>query len=356
MGLGSYDDVSLSEARAAAAECRELLKQFVDPQDHRAALLAAKKTADAKAITFDQCREAYIAAHRSGWRNVKHATQWKRTLTTYATPAFGGLPVAFVDTGLVMKALDPIWNAKPETATRVRGRIEAILDWAKVRGYRDGENPVRWKGRLDHLLPKRSKVKAVEHDAALHYTEIGNFVAALREREGMAARALEFAILTAARTGEVLGARWDEIDLDAKVWIVSAARMKGNREHRVPLSSQALAVLPSGGSRGSDTHVFPGDRRDALSNMALLMLLRRMGKDDLTTHGFRSTFRDWAGDTTTFQREIVEAALSHIIGNKAEQAYRRGDALEKRRELMEAWGAYCAPNEGEVITLSSAAR
>jgi integrase len=214
-----------------------------------------------------------------------------------------------------------------------------------VSGYREGENPARWRGHLDKLLPRRSKVRVVEHLAALPYAEIGSFMMALRERDGMAARALELAILTAARTGEVIGARWDEVDLDGKVWTVPAARMKGHREHRVPLSDQALAVLkPLHENGGSKAYIFPGDRKAGLSNMALMMLLRRMGKGDLTAHGFRSTFRDWAGDATTFQREIVEAALAHIIGDKAEQAYRRGDALEKRHRLMEAWGEFC---EGE---------
>jgi integrase len=341
MGLGACETVNLAHARTAAAEYRKLLQQRIDPQDHRAAAEAAKKVSDAKAMTFDQCRDSYIAAHRAGWKNLKHAAQWKSTLQTYATPVFGVLPVGAVDTALVMKALEPIWSTKPETATRVRGRIEAILNWAKVRGYRDGENPAQWRGHLDHLLPKRSKVKAVEHHAALPYTEIGAFMIALREREGMAARALEFAILTAARTGEALGAQWDEIDVEAKLWTIPAARMSG-REHRVPLSDQALVVLgPLCGKKGKTTHVFPGERRAGLSNMALLMVLRRMENEHLTAHGFRSTFRDWAGDATTFQRETVEGALAHVIGDQAEQAYRRSDALEKRRKLMEAWAAYC---------------
>jgi integrase len=349
MGLGGCDNVTLAEARNRAAEYRKLVGQGIDPIEHR----EAQRAAAAKAMTFDQCAAEFIKAHQASWRNAKHTYQWPSTIKNFVSPVFGSLPVGSVDTSLVMKALEPIWSTKPETATRVRGRIEAILDWAKVSGYRDSENPARWRGHLDKLLPRRSKVRAVEHLAALPYSEMGAFMMALREREGTAARALEFAILTAARTGEVLGALWDEIDFSAKLWTMPAGRMKGHREHRVPLSDQSLALLkPLYENRGNNTHVFPGDRRACLSNMALLMLLRRMGKADLTAHGFRSTFRDWAGDATTFQREIVEAALAHIIGDKAEQAYRRGDALEKRRKLMVAWGEFCDGQGAKVVSIT----
>ena len=265
------------------------------------------------------------------------------TLSTYAYPIIGTLPVQAIDTALVLNVLEPIWTAKPETASRLRGRLEGILDFAKVRGYRDGENPARWRGHLDKLLPARSKVRAVEHHAALPYAELPSFLAALREQEGVAARALEYLILTAARTGEVIGARWNEIDLLDKTWTLAAARMKAHREHRVPLSARALTILEEMQSaRDAHTFVFSGGKAGLpLSNMALLMLLRRMGRADLTAHGFRATFKTWASERTSFQNEIVEAALAHVIGGKVEQAYRRGDMFEKRRRLMQQWATFC---------------
>jgi integrase len=356
MGLGSLDAVSLAEARERAAECRKLRERGKDPIDERDAQRAAVAAVNAKAITFDQCAAGYIAAHRAGWRNTKHASQWENTLATYVSPIFGKLAVRTIDVGLVIKALEPIWSKKPETASRVRGRIEAVLDWAAARDFRDAENPARWKGRLDKLLPHRSKVRVVEHHAALPYDKVGSFMLELREREGVAARAFEFAILTAARTGEVLGAQWSEIDFGAKVWTVPAARMKGGREHRIPLASPAMAVLKQMTKAREGDHVFPGDRRAMLSNMALLMLLRRMGRGDLTAHGFRSTFRDWAAERTNFPNEVVEMALAHAISDKTEAAYRRGDLFEKRRKLMEAWAAYCQKPTaiiGKVIALHS---
>ena len=269
------------------------------------------------------------------------------TLSTYAYPIIGALPVQSVDTGLVLKVLEPIWTAKPETASRLRGRLESILDFAKVRGYRDGENPARWRGHLDKLLAPRSKVRQVEHHAALPYAELAAFLASLREQEGIAPRALELLILTAARTGEVIGARWNEINLLDKTWVVPAGRMKAHREHRVPLSPRALDILKDmHGLRSSDdpdAFVFPGRKpKTPLSNMAFLMLLRRMGRGALTTHGFRATFKTWASERTSFQNEIVEASLAHTIGGKVEQAYMRGDMFEKRRRLMQAWATYCA--------------
>ena len=286
-----------------------------------------------KRSRLNSARSSYIASHSAGWRNAKHAAQWGTTLATYAYPVFGSLPVAAVDTGLVMKALEPIWSTKPETAGRVRGRNESVLDWAKVRGYRDGENPARWKGHLIQLLPSLTKVTKVKHHAAMPYAELPAFLIALRARPAMAARALEFAILTAARTGEVLGARWQEMDLEARIWMVPAERMKAGREHRVPLSDAAVAILKAIYRTGD--LVFP------LSNMALLMLLRRMGHGELTAHGFRSTFRDWASETTNHPRDVVEMALAHAIADKTEAAYRRGDLFEKRRRLMVEWEAYC---------------
>ena len=355
MGLGSLDAVSLAEAREKAAECRKIRDQGRDPIEARTAQRASAAAERAKAMTFDQCAERYIAAHRAGWRSPKHAAQWQNTLSTYVSPAFGRLPVQAVDVGLVIKVLEPIWSTKPETASRVRGRIEAVLDWAAARGFRDADNPARWKGRLDKLLPRPSKVRAVQHHAALPYPEIGAFIQGLREHPAKAARALEFVILTAARTGEVLGARWSEIDLRAKVWTVPASRMKSGREHRVPLSDAALAVLRQMHSLRQNDRVFPGDRRETLSDMALWMLLRAMNRTDLTTHGFRSTFRDWAAERTDFSNEVVEMALAHAVADKVEAAYRRGDLFEKRRKLMDAWAAYCARPEpsGKLVPLRS---
>jgi integrase len=360
MGLGSLTTVSLATAREMAAECRRKRLAGIDPIEDRQTDRREAQLAAARSMTFDQCRDAFIEAHRAGWRNAKHRGQWTASLATYVTPVLGSLPIQSVDVGLVMKALEPIWSTKPETAARVRGRIERILDWSKVRGFRQGENPARWRGHLDVLLPARSKVRQVEHHAALPYSEIGTFMAALKTRQAVAARALEFAILTAARTGEVLGARWDEVGLQAKVWTVPASRMKGGREHRVPLSPPAISVLKEMQTRHHGDLVFPGNRRGkSLSNMAMLMVLRRMDRADLTAHGFRSTFRDWAAECTNFPREVAEAALAHLVGDKVEAAYRRGDLFEKRRRLMDAWAAYCQAtrtNDGRVVPLKRSAR
>jgi integrase len=358
MGLGSLADVSLAEAREHAAACRQLRKQGIDPIESRRAAKAERLVAAAKAMTFDQAAAAYIASHRAGWRNPKHAAQWKATLATYVSPVFGSLPVSSIDTGLVLKTLEAIWATKPETAGRVRGRIEAVLDWTTARGYRTGENPARWRGHLDKLLPARSKVRKVRHHPALAYAELPAFLAALREQQGAGARALEFTILTVARTNETVGARWSEFDLLGKVWTAPAEHMKAGREHRVPLSAAAVAVLRRMEAVREGEQVFPGDRRTALSNMAMLMLLRRMGRDDLTVHGFRSTFRTWAAECTSFPREVIEAALAHLVGDATEQAYQRGDLFEKRRRLMAAWADYCAraPAAGVVVTSGFVAR
>jgi len=356
MGLGSLDTLGLAEAREQAKQCRQLLKGTpikppVDPIEHRRALRAAAKVDAAKAMTFRACAEAYIAAHQAGWRNAKHAAQWPSTLGTYVYPVFGDLSVQAIDTGLVMRALEPIWQKKPETASRLRGRIEAVLDWARTAGYREGENPARWRGHLQNLLMKiSSAAKAArratgrgEHHAALPYSDIGAFMAALRRQEGVAARALEFTILTAARTSEVIGAMWEEVNLAERMWIVPAERMKADKEHRVPLSSAAMTILERLAEVREGQFVFPGARpSQPLSNMALLMLLRRMGRDDLTAHGFRSTFRDWAGDCTDFPRDVAEMALAHTLGDKVEAAYRRGDGLQKRRLLADEWAKFCA--------------
>jgi integrase len=347
MGLGPLALYGLQDARARALDARRKRHEGIDPIDARRADRARQRLDAAKAVTFKQCAEAYIEAHRVGWRNGKHVGQWGATLSTYAYPVIGALPVQVVDTGLVLKVLEPIWTAKPETAGRLRGRLESILDSAKARGYRDGENPARWRGHLDKLLPARSKVRAVEHHAALPYAELPAFLARLRELEGVAARALEFLILTAARTGEVIGAKWNEIDLLDKTWTVPAARMKAGREHRAFLSPRALTILGETQAvrRGDAEHafVFPGGKAGAgLSNMAFLMLLRRLGRGDLTAHGFRATFKTWASERASFQNEVVEASLAHTIGGKVEQAYRRGDMFEKRRRLMQQWATFCA--------------
>lgn len=359
MGLGALADVSLSEAREKAADARKLLKGGCDPLEDRKRKAEAAAVDAAKAITFKDAADAYIGAQRAGWRNAKHAAQWASTLAAYAFPIIGDLPVADVDTGLVLKVLEPIWREKPETASRVRGRIEAVLDWARVRGYRDGPNPALWRGHLSHLLPRRAKVRKVEHHAALSWAEVGDFMTALRQRDATAARGLEFAILTAGRTGEVLGATWAEVDLDAAVWTVPGSRMKAGREHRVPLVPQAVAILQAmAQEHGREGYLFPSKRKGKpLSNMAFLMLMRRMGRGDLTAHGFRSTFRDWTAERTAFPGEVAEAALAHVVGDKVEAAYRRGDLFEKRRKLMEAWADYCdrpSATDKNVVSIRSA--
>ena len=342
MGLGPLHTVSLAEARLEAEKCRKQLREGIDPIDHRNTLRATKRLEGVQFMSFRECAEAYIRSHGAAWRNLKHASQWRNTLKTYAYPFFGDLSVQAVDTGLVMKALDPIWAKKPETASRVRGRIEAVLDWASAREFRQGENPARWRGHLNKLLPASSKVRKVKHHAALPYSEIGAFMAELRQRDAISARGLEFLILTTARTGEVIGATWDEIDFAEGVWAIPADHMKSGKEHRVPLSPKAIEVLEvMRGVRQSD-YIFPGNRtKSPLSNMAFLQLLKRMGRGDLTAHGFRSSFRDWAAERTNYPNEVAEMALAHTIGDKVEAAYRRGDLFEKRRKMMDAWADYC---------------
>jgi integrase len=347
----------LQEARAKALDARRLRHEGTDPIEARRATRMRARLDAAKAITFRECAESYIASHRAGWRNGKHAAQWEATLATYAEPVVGALPMQAIDTALVLKVLEPIWTTKPETAGRVRGRVESILDWAKVRGYREGENPARWRGHLDKLLPARGKVRRVQHHAAMPYADLPGFVLELHEQEGIAARALEFTILTGARTSETILARWGELDLLDKTWTVPAGHMKAGKEHRVPLSARALAILEDMRAyRHADNgFVFPGGKTGKpLSNMAFLMLLRRMGYDNLTAHGFRATFKTWASERTTFQNEIIEAALAHAIGSKVEQAYQRGDLFEKRRRLMSAWAGYCINGKGagEVVSIA----
>jgi integrase len=356
MGLGSAGEVSLADAREGAAACRRQLRDGVDPLASREAIRGQANAEAAKAITFKQCAEKYIDAHRSAWRNAKHAAQWSTTLATYAEPVLGELSIAAIDTGRVLAVLEPIWTTRAETARRLRGRIEAVLDWATARGYRQGENPARWRGHINKLLPARSRARAVQHHPALPYDELAAFMAMLRAEDGVAAKALEFLILTVGRTGEVIGAEWPEIDFKAKAWNVPGERMKSSRPHRVPLSAPAIAVVEA--LRGRDAKiVFPGGKpKHPLSSMAMLALLERMGRDDLTVHGFRSTFRDWAAERTNYAREVAEMALAHAIGDKVEAAYRRGDLFEKRRRLMDEWGRYCSATKarGAVVPMRHA--
>lgn len=341
MGLGPYPDVTLQAARDKAAECRAMVREGVDPIENRK-LTRARTIADqGKFVTFKDAAGQYIKANEAGWSNHKHGQQWRNTLATYAYPTIGSLPVNVIETTHVQKILTPIWTEKLETAKRVRARIEAVLDAVKVQGLRDGENPARWKGHLDKILPKPSKVRTVKHHAALPYSEIGAFIVILHERVAVAAKALEFAILTAARTGEVIGATWAEMDLQARVWTIPADRMKAGKAHRVPLSDRSMVILQQLHEARIDESVFPGQRSGGMSNMAMLSLLHRMGRRDLTVHGFRSSFRDWAAETTAHPRDVVEMALAHSLESKTEAAYRRGDLFEKRRTLMNDWAGYC---------------
>jgi integrase len=340
IGLGSAAAVPLKLARQLAAKARQLRATGVDPLAEKREQRSESLVAEAKVTTFKECAENYITAHEASWKNPKHRQQWRSTLEQYVYPIIGALPVQAVDTGMVLKALEPIWQAKTETASRIRGRIESILDYAKARGYRDGDNPARWRGHLDMLLARPAKIAPHEHHVALPYNEIAAFMDELRRRNSTSARCLEFLILTAARTGEAIGATWNEIDLAAKVWTVPGKRMKGGREHRVPLSDRAVTILHDMQGRCESEYVFPG-RYGGMSNMALLAMLRGMGRA-LTAHGFRSTFRDWAAESTNFPSEVAEMARAHAIENKVEAAYRRGDLFEKRRRLMQAWADYCA--------------
>ncbi|MCZ6496966.1 MAG: tyrosine-type recombinase/integrase, partial [Alphaproteobacteria bacterium] len=358
MGLGPLHDVPLADARVAASEKRELRRAGVNPIKARNDALDASRLDAARSITFKDAAERYMAAHKAGWRNAKHADQWRSTLETYAYPVLGSLPVQGVDVALVMKVLEPIWATKTETASRVRQRIESILDWASARGYRLGENPARWRGHIDKLLPSRSKVQKVEHYPALPYDEVGAFMAGLRMQQGTAASALEFLILTACRTGEGIGAQWGEFNIEESLWTVPAERVKSGRQHRVPLSPPALKVIQAmqkvRATESDDGFVFPGGKRGRpLSNMALLALLKRMGRSDLTVHGFRSTFRDWAAERTNYPREAAEMALGHIVSDKVEAAYRRGDLFQKRRRLMDEWARFChsGAKAGKIVAI-----
>lgn len=331
MGLGPYPAVGLSRARQRATQCREQVAAGLDP--------IAERDREAEP-TFGECADQFLSSMEGAWRNEKHRAQWRMTLEVYGEP-LRSKRVSLIDTEDVLRVLRPIWVSKPETASRLRGRIERVLDYAAARGWRSDNNPARWRGHLKSVLPPRV-VLSRGHHAAMPYGDVPDFVARLQKAEAMAARALEFLVLTAARSGEVLNATWAEIDLEARLWTVPASRMKAAREHRVPLSDRAVAILkPLSEARVSE-FVFPGQKpKRPLSATAMEMLLRRMKADQFTAHGFRSSFRDWAGDQTQFPREVAEAALAHRIGDATERAYRRADALEKRRALMDAWAAYC---------------
>jgi integrase len=342
MGLGPLHTVSLADARVKAHNCRVMLLDGIDPLEAKQAQRKALALEESKTKTFEQCAVDYIEAHKAGWKNAKHIEQWTNTLKTYAYPVIGSTPVAAVDVALVKEILDPIWTQKTETASRIRGRIESVLDWATVHGYRLGDNPARWRGHLDKLLPRQSKVAKVQHHPALPYSEMPNFLKALRSEDGIAPAALTFLILTATRTSEVANASFDEIDLDAGIWTIPAERMKANRQHRVPLSQAAIAVVTHMKKFATSRYIFPGRQENKpLSNMAMLQLLKRMGRPDITTHGFRSTFRDWIAECTNHPREIAEAALAHTLNDKTEAAYQRGDLFDKRIILMNEWAAYC---------------
>ncbi len=354
MGLGSTSEVTLPDARGRAAICRRRVRDGIDPIERRRSLASA--AAPVRRTTFKEAAQRYFEAKKAGWRSDKHTVQFPNTMRDYVYPVIGELPVQDVDTDRVLKILEPIWSAKPETASRVRARIEQVLDWAAARRMRHGDNPARWRGHLSALLPERKKVKAVDHHPALPYSEAHAFWLALTTRTSASAEALRFAILTAARTGEIVGARWSEVDLSAKVWTIPAERMKAQRQHRVALSKQAVEILErmKALKGDGDGYVFPGAKAASpLSNMAMAMMVRKMSPaegpprwldhkgDAIVPHGFRSTFRDWAAELTTHPNEMVEMALAHTVGNKVEAAYRRGDMFERRRRLMDDWAAHC---------------
>jgi integrase len=339
MGLGSLNVIGLKQAREQAREYCTLRLRGIDPKQHRDDQRAAAAAASIKSITFEAATHGYVSAHRDEWRSQQHAQEWPRSLAKHVFPTFGALPVASIDTPLVVKALSNVWQSAPETGARLRGRIEAILDWATVSGYRSGDNPARWNGHLEYLLAAPRK-RRVEHLAAMPWREVPKFMEGLRAIDGVAARALEFLILTAARSGEIFGAVWPEIDVDAKTWIIPPDRTKSGREHRVPLSPRCMQILKEVRAHQGQ-HVFPSIK-GGLGESALRKLLASLDHSNITVHGFRSSFRDWAGESTNFPREVCEAALAHATGDRLEQAYRRGDALEKRRKLMESWAAFLA--------------
>jgi integrase len=354
MGLGPLHTIGLEEARERARLARKALLDGADPLAVRAAEAAQRALEAARTITFEAAAKNYYESHEASWKNAKHRQQFLNTLKTYVFSKIGKLPVADIDTGLVLKCIEPIWQHKTETANRTRGRIEAVLDWATVRGYRKGDNPARWRGHLSEVLPARGKIQKTNHHAALPIDEVPAFMTALREQQGVGARALEFTILTAARTGETIGARWSEIDFANATWTIPAGRMKASKEHRVPLSKAALHILRDVPREKNNPFVFIGPYKAGLSNMAMAATLQRMGRDDITVHGFRSTFRTWAGERTAHPVHVIEQALAHSIGTAVERAYARGDLFTKRARLMADWARHCMskPTEGSAKVLS----
>ncbi len=363
MGLGPTHTVSLADARVKALEARKLLLDGVNPLDEKKQNQIAKALSKAKTMTFDQCAESYIRAHKAAWKNSKHADQWENTLSTYASPVFGHLAVAEIDTGLIVKCLSPIWETKTETASRLRGRIESVLGWATTSGFRTGENPARWKGHLENLLANISKSARTKNHPALPWQQIGQFMVSLKRCEGVAARAMEFAILTAVRSGEVREARWSEFDVTTKIWTIPAERMKAGREHQVPLSDAVLALLrelPNYNESG-DNMVFAGMKGQPLSDMSLTAVIRRMkdaqgmplwtdGKGRrITVHGFRSSFRMWAAENTNHPREVAEHALAHQLPDAVERAYQRGSQFAKRILLMRDWASFCTSDIDRIL-------
>lgn len=353
MGLGTASSIGLADARQLGAQCRAMVAKGIDPIEEQAGRRQQRALKAASALTFQECALKLIEAKRPSWRNTKHAEQWERSLATHAFPRLGNLPVTEINTDLVLKVLEPIWLKMNPTAARLRERIEAVLDAAKARGQRQGENPARWRGHLENLLAKPSKIQRVIHHPALPYSDINGFMTDLCQQEALAARAMEVLIFTATRTSETLNAEWFEFDLDRAVWTVPAVRIKAGKEHRIPLSSPAMGLLQKLHTNRTSPYVFPGRNKDApLCKMAFHKLLARMGRTDITTHGFRSTFRDWAAEQTNFPREVAEMALAHAIENKVEAAYRRGGLFEKRTKLMTAWAQYCSkPNHKADILL-----
>ncbi len=347
MGLGGYPDVTLAQAKERARVARSLLAQGLDPIEHSRAARSKMISDRAAALTFGQAADQYIETHESTWRNAKHAQQWRNTIAAYATPAIGKVLVRDVDLPQVLSVLEPIWKTKTETASRLRGRLESVLDWATARGYRSDPNPARWKGLLDKLLPAPGKIAKTDHHRALPFAELPAFMKLLAAQDGLGARALEFTILTACRSGEVRGAKWDEFDLDAGVWTVPESRMKAGKEHRVPLSDAVMTIVKTQKEYAFCEYVFPSSHRARnsesegapLSDMTLSAVLRRM-KVAAVPHGFRSTFRDWCAEVTDYPRDVAEMALAHAIGNKVEAAYRRGDLFEKRKQLMQDWANF----------------
>lgn len=351
-GLGGYPAISLSDAREEADNCRKLRKQGIDPIEYKRKKDAENKLRDAKSITFKECALAYIDSHKIGWKNPKHEMYWRNTLETYAYPVIGDLSVQDVDTGLVLAVIEPIWAAKTETASRVRQRIENIIDWAKARGYREGENPARWRGHLNTQLPERKKVQKVKHFPAMPYKDLPAYFCELRQVDTVAAKALTFTILTAARATEARECRWPEIDIKNKVWIVPPDRMKASKEHRIPLSDEVIKILIE--IEGYDSEfLFPGIKRGQSISEATIRKLLRKTHDGLTVHGFRSSFRDWCAEMTSYPREVAERCLAHAIGNETEAAYQRGDLFVKKSKLMNAWSDYCSTDKqaGAVVPL-----